>query len=83
MLMVPNLRLVEPNNIYRKVPTRKPNAEMRLNGAANRLAWRECHGSEIRHQERRAVSRASLHQGTGSRVLQVCRPGADYCCPPS
>ena len=27
--MVPNLRLVEPNNIYRKVPTRKPNAEMR------------------------------------------------------
>ena len=29
MLMVPNLRLVEPNNIYRKVPTRKPNAEMR------------------------------------------------------
>ena len=29
MLMVPNLRLVAPNNIYRKVPTRKPNAEMR------------------------------------------------------
>ena len=29
MLMVPNLRVVEPNNIYRKVPTRKPNAEMR------------------------------------------------------
>ena len=29
MLMVPNLRLVEPNNIYRKVPTRRPNAEMR------------------------------------------------------
>ena len=29
MLMLPNLRLVEPNNIYRKVPTRKPNAEMR------------------------------------------------------
>ena len=29
MLMVPNLRLIEPNNIYRKVPTRKPNAEMR------------------------------------------------------
>ena len=29
MLMVPNLRLVEPNNIYRKVPTRKPNAETR------------------------------------------------------
>ena len=29
MLMVPNLRLVEANNIYRKVPTRKPNAEMR------------------------------------------------------
>src|SRR5215472_11386897 len=29
MLMVPNLRLVEPNIIYRKVPTRKPNAEMR------------------------------------------------------
>ena len=29
MLMVSNLRLVEPNNIYRKVPTRKPNAEMR------------------------------------------------------
>src|SRR5262252_6673199 len=29
MLMVPKLRLVEPNNIYRKVPTRKPNAEMR------------------------------------------------------
>jgi hypothetical protein len=27
--MVPNLRLVEPTNIYRKVPTRKPNAEMR------------------------------------------------------
>src|SRR3974377_2350902 len=29
MLMVPNLRLVEPNNIYRKVPTRRPNAERR------------------------------------------------------
>ena len=29
MLMVPNLRAVEPNNLYRKVPTRKPNAEMR------------------------------------------------------
>jgi len=29
MLMVPKLRLVEPNNIYRKVPTRRPNAEMR------------------------------------------------------
>ena len=29
MLMVPKLRVVEPNNIYRKVPTRKPNAEMR------------------------------------------------------
>ena len=29
MLMVSKLRLVEPNNIYRKVPTRKPNAEMR------------------------------------------------------
>jgi type 1 fimbriae regulatory protein FimB/type 1 fimbriae regulatory protein FimE len=29
MLMAPNLRVVEPNNIYRKVPTRKPNAEMR------------------------------------------------------
>ena len=29
MLMVPNLRVVEPNNIYRKVPTRRPNAEMR------------------------------------------------------
>src|SRR5262245_61324894 len=29
MLMVPNLRTVEPNNIYRKVPTRRPNAEMR------------------------------------------------------
>ena len=29
MLMVSNLRLVEPNNIYRKVPTRRPNAEMR------------------------------------------------------
>src|SRR3974390_209633 len=29
MLMVPKLQLVEPNNIYRKVPTRKPNAEMR------------------------------------------------------
>ena len=29
MLTVPKLRLVEPNNIYRKVPTRKPNAEMR------------------------------------------------------
>src|SRR5215472_2197484 len=29
MLMVPKLRLVEPNNIYRKVPTRKPSAEMR------------------------------------------------------
>jgi hypothetical protein len=27
MLMVSNLRLVEPNNIYRKVPTRKPNAD--------------------------------------------------------
>ena len=30
MLMVPNLRLVDPNNIYRKVPTRRPNAEMRI-----------------------------------------------------
>src|SRR5215471_17418663 len=29
MLTVPNLRVVEPNNIYRKVPTRRPNAEMR------------------------------------------------------
>ena len=29
MLMVPNLRVVEPNNIFRKVPTRRPNAEMR------------------------------------------------------
>ena len=29
MLTVPKLRLVEPNNIYRKVPTRRPNAEMR------------------------------------------------------
>ena len=29
MLMVPKLRVVEPNNIYRKVPTRRPNAEMR------------------------------------------------------
>ena len=29
MLTVPKLRLVEPNNIYRKVPTRKSNAEMR------------------------------------------------------
>src|ERR1700745_429342 len=29
MLMVSNLRLVEPNNIYRKVPTRKPNAGRR------------------------------------------------------
>ena len=29
MPMVPNLQLVEPNNIYRKVLTRKPNAEMR------------------------------------------------------
>ena len=29
MLVVPNLRVVEPNNIFRKVPTRRPNAEMR------------------------------------------------------
>jgi type 1 fimbriae regulatory protein FimB/type 1 fimbriae regulatory protein FimE len=29
MLMVPSLRLVAPNHIYRKVPTRRPNAEMR------------------------------------------------------
>jgi hypothetical protein len=29
MPVVANLRLVEPSNIYRKVPTRKPNAEMR------------------------------------------------------
>jgi len=29
MLVVPNLRVVEPNNIFRKVPTRKPNAAMR------------------------------------------------------
>jgi hypothetical protein len=29
MLMVPNLRVVAPNHIYRKVPTRRPNAEMR------------------------------------------------------
>jgi integrase len=29
MLMAPNLRVVEPNNIFRKVPTRRPNAEMR------------------------------------------------------
>jgi type 1 fimbriae regulatory protein FimB/type 1 fimbriae regulatory protein FimE len=29
MLTKPNLRVVEPTNIYRKVPTRKPNAEMR------------------------------------------------------
>src|SRR6516162_7451903 len=35
------------------------------------------HDPEIRYQERRAISRASLRQGTGSRVLQVCWPGAD------
>jgi hypothetical protein len=29
MLVVPNLRVVEPNNIFRKVPTRMPNADMR------------------------------------------------------
>ena len=29
MLMAPKLPRVGPNNIYRKVPTRKPNAEMR------------------------------------------------------
>ena len=29
MLVVLNLRVVEPNNIFRKVPTRRPNAEMR------------------------------------------------------
>jgi hypothetical protein len=29
MLMAPNLRVVEPNNIFRKVPSRRPNAEMR------------------------------------------------------
>jgi hypothetical protein len=29
MLVVPNLRVVEPNNIFRKVPTRRPNAQMR------------------------------------------------------
>jgi hypothetical protein len=29
MLMAPNLRVVEPNNFFQKVPTRRPNAEMR------------------------------------------------------
>ena len=29
MLVVPNLRVVKPNNIFRKVPTRRPNAQMR------------------------------------------------------
>jgi len=29
MLMAPNLRVVQPNNIFRKVPRRRPNAEMR------------------------------------------------------
>ena len=29
MLVVPNLRVVEPTNIFRKVPTRRPNADMR------------------------------------------------------
>ncbi len=29
MLMAPNPRMVEPNNIFRKVPRRKPNAEVR------------------------------------------------------
>ena len=29
MLVVPSLRVVEPNNIFRKVPTRRPNAQMR------------------------------------------------------
>src|SRR6516162_11405344 len=29
MLMVPNLRVVAPNNFYRKVPIRKLNTEMR------------------------------------------------------
>ena len=29
MLMAPNLRVVEPNNIFRKVPIRRPNADMR------------------------------------------------------
>ena len=29
MLVAPNLRVVEPNNIFRKVPTRRPNAQMR------------------------------------------------------
>jgi integrase len=29
MLMAPNLRVVQPNNIFRKVPTRRPNAEVR------------------------------------------------------
>src|SRR4029077_21278714 len=29
MLLMPNLRVVEPNNIFRKVPSRRPNAEMR------------------------------------------------------
>ena len=29
MLVVPNLRVVEPNNIFRKVPIRRPNADMR------------------------------------------------------
>ena len=27
--MAPNLRVVEPNNIFRKVPIRRPNADMR------------------------------------------------------
>ncbi len=29
MLMAPNLRVVEPNNIFRKVPRRRPNVEVR------------------------------------------------------
>jgi hypothetical protein len=29
MLMASNLRVVEPNNIFRKVPIRRPNADMR------------------------------------------------------
>jgi integrase len=29
MLMAPRLRSIEPNNIFRKVPKRRPNADMR------------------------------------------------------
>jgi hypothetical protein len=52
MLMVPNLRLVEPNNIYRKVPTRRPNAEMRTREYLEELAQRAASAARYCRDER-------------------------------